>query len=600
MMGSVAVYVGLLATLVAAVSLVRPVALLRVRTRKAALGLGGVGLALVAVGMMLPTGVRNAATTESLLDEWMPQWQFGEVHSLPVRATIQRAWQAVHEVTGDEIALMRTLMWLRHPRWPWGERQPEDAGWERPIVEVATAGGFHVLARSAESQEWRELVLGTVLLGDGATQPPVESADAWRQSLLGRPGNTVAAINFRVQDEGGGWVRVTTETRVAATDASTRRRFTRYWRLIYPGRRLLRHTWLRAIRKRAELDVDTHTAGVRASLLYAVSSGAPGKWQPTQTEIFALDPESQASRPVFSDAGEGFLLLPPLRSGIPGTLLVTNGTRVFGFGRTRGGGQADDAGALYEISTDGSNRAREVCRVLGQQRAPRNVFVSPLGDKIGYINDIRARWVLFIHETTGGRLLHEIPLEPILLDGFVRTIGWMPDNERIFLTGEIGDVHVTSEESYPRAGSYVMREDGGDVQPVPDAVDGATVRQGFRALDDTPPSMLGVLPDGRYLFAELQFGSGGRTPRTFYYAADPVTGTRADLPGSGDVLASSSFYWSKLSPRDGRMLAFSAVDPDGEVVWVLDLHTGASTRVMTHPAEPLGFPYLTIIGWYEH
>lgn len=44
------------------------------------------------------------------------------------------------------------------------------------------------------------------------------------------------------------------------------------------------------------------------------------------------------------------------------------------------------------------------------------------------------------------------------------------------------------------------------------------------------------------------------------------------------------------------MLAFSAVDADGEVVWVLDLNTGGSTRVMNHPTEPLGFPYLTIIG----
>jgi hypothetical protein len=110
--------------------------------------------------------------------------------------------------------------------------------------------------------------------------------------------------------------------------------------------------------------------------------------------------------------------------------------------------------------------------------------------------------------------------------------------------------------------------------------------------------MLGALPDGRYVFAELQFASGGRTTRTFYYAADPATGTRSDLSGSGDLPASTGFYWSKLSPRDGRMLALSAVDADGEVVWVLDLNTGASTRVMTYPTEPLGFPYLTIIGWY--
>ncbi|MBV8202739.1 MAG: hypothetical protein JOZ15_19150, partial [Acidobacteria bacterium] len=45
---------------------------------------------------------------------------------------------------------------------------------------------------------------------------------------------------------------VTTETRVNATDAATRRRFAAYWRVIYPGSSLIRSMWLRAIRRRAE------------------------------------------------------------------------------------------------------------------------------------------------------------------------------------------------------------------------------------------------------------------------------------------------------------------------------------------------------------
>jgi hypothetical protein len=56
-------------------------------------------------------------------------------------------------------------------------------------------------------------------------------------------------------DEGGGWTRLTTETRVYATDASSRRRFAGYWRVIYPGSALIRRMWLRAVRERAEADV---------------------------------------------------------------------------------------------------------------------------------------------------------------------------------------------------------------------------------------------------------------------------------------------------------------------------------------------------------
>src|SRR5262245_32557245 len=59
-------------------------------------------------------------------------------------------------------------------------------------------------------------------------------------------------MNFYVEDAGGGVSRLVTETRVHATDAAARRRFAAYWRMIYPGSALLRVTWLRAIRARAE------------------------------------------------------------------------------------------------------------------------------------------------------------------------------------------------------------------------------------------------------------------------------------------------------------------------------------------------------------
>jgi hypothetical protein len=45
---------------------------------------------------------------------------------------------------------------------------------------------------------------------------------------------------------------VITETRVFATDAVALRRFTPYWRIIFPGSAILRVTWLRAVKHRAE------------------------------------------------------------------------------------------------------------------------------------------------------------------------------------------------------------------------------------------------------------------------------------------------------------------------------------------------------------
>jgi len=69
---------------------------------------------------------------------------------------------------------------------------------------------------------------------------------------LREPGFAIAAMNFLVEDAGSGACIVTTETRIYATDASARRRFARYWRVIYPGSALIRRMWLRAVKRRAE------------------------------------------------------------------------------------------------------------------------------------------------------------------------------------------------------------------------------------------------------------------------------------------------------------------------------------------------------------
>jgi hypothetical protein len=58
-------------------------------------------------------------------------------------------------------------------------------------------------------------------------------------------------MNFRVTPDGAGGSMVSTETRVFASDASARRRFAAYWRLIYPGSATIRRMWLRAIERRA-------------------------------------------------------------------------------------------------------------------------------------------------------------------------------------------------------------------------------------------------------------------------------------------------------------------------------------------------------------
>jgi hypothetical protein len=59
------------------------------------------------------------------------------------------------------------------------------------------------------------------------------------------------AAAFTVVPEGDG-SRVGTETRIAATDDTARRRFGRYWRLVGPFSSITRREMLAAIRRRAE------------------------------------------------------------------------------------------------------------------------------------------------------------------------------------------------------------------------------------------------------------------------------------------------------------------------------------------------------------
>jgi hypothetical protein len=68
-------------------------------------------------------------------------------------------------------------------------------------------------------------------------------------SAFTEPGYAKAALNFTVAADGEG-SRITTETRIAGTDAAAARKFRRYWLLIRLGSGAIRRSWLKAIRRR--------------------------------------------------------------------------------------------------------------------------------------------------------------------------------------------------------------------------------------------------------------------------------------------------------------------------------------------------------------
>lgn len=238
---SAVTYAGLALALAGAVCVLKPLRALRIRSRRAALALLLAGVLLAATGGWWPWPEQRGSGG-SQLDVFVPVYQFVEVHETRVRGTPEAVYRAIRAVRADEIRTFRTLTWIRTPRLR-VTRESIMAPGQDPILDIATRTGFVWLADDAG----REAAVGAVVCCRGKR---LKDADDFR--ALTQPGYAKAGMNFRVEDQGGGLCRVTTETRVFATDAAARRSFGLYWAFIYPGSALIRHGWLRAIKLRAE------------------------------------------------------------------------------------------------------------------------------------------------------------------------------------------------------------------------------------------------------------------------------------------------------------------------------------------------------------
>jgi hypothetical protein len=82
----------------------------------------------------------------------------------------------------------------------------------------------------------------------GRTPPRLDAAGLL---AFDQPGWVKTGVDFVLHPDGNG-TRLTTETRVLATDARTRAQFGLYWLLIRAGSGLIRRDLLRAVARRAE------------------------------------------------------------------------------------------------------------------------------------------------------------------------------------------------------------------------------------------------------------------------------------------------------------------------------------------------------------
>lgn len=181
----------------------------------------------------------------ALLDEFMPEYDVVEHHETEVRAPAEVTYAAAREMDINDSPLVRAIFAVREvPARVRGERVERVP---RSLVEETTALGWRPLAEVPD----RVLVMGAVTQAWQASPvfrglPP----DEFRN--FAEPGYVRIAWTLEAEPLGPGRSRFRTETRVAATDAAARAHFRRYWSIVSPGVRLIRHQSLALVRADAE------------------------------------------------------------------------------------------------------------------------------------------------------------------------------------------------------------------------------------------------------------------------------------------------------------------------------------------------------------
>lgn len=183
-----------------------------------------------------------------LLDDFIPQAEFVEVHETSVAASPERALAAAKAVEPRELPLTRALFAVRLLPAALARREEALSRARTSLYEQLLGEGFLELAE----EPGREVVVGVVGRFWSLRHGSPIRLDGPRDFLeFDEPGYAKAVFSFAAEPDDRG-ARLRTETRVVTTDAASRRAFARYWRVVRPGSGLIRREWLRAAKRRAE------------------------------------------------------------------------------------------------------------------------------------------------------------------------------------------------------------------------------------------------------------------------------------------------------------------------------------------------------------
>lgn len=238
-------YPAVIVAAVALIALARPIPSVWLASRGIAAAVLLCAAAVAILSLLWPSTHTVVPQPVTLLDRYLPAYDFREFHSVQSQASPEAAWQALETVTFRDVPAFEVLMWLRLAAV--GRFRPERAPQGDPILTRMTmpGGGFQLLERRVAD----EVVIGMVGRPWQSRRIPVLSSPA-EFDAYAEPGSVRIAFNLRVRPDGAG-CRITTETRIAGTDSDGTRTFGRYWCAVYPGSSITRQAWLQAIARAA-------------------------------------------------------------------------------------------------------------------------------------------------------------------------------------------------------------------------------------------------------------------------------------------------------------------------------------------------------------
>ena len=183
---------------------------------------------------------------DELLDRFLPEPEVDEYHRLKVRAPAAVTFAAAKQMDIQASPVVKGIFWLRailsllqgQPFRPQGSRsivaETLDQGWD-VLAEVPD----REIVVGAYTQPWHEHVTFRPL-------PPEEFA------AFSEPGYVKIVWTLAAEPAGPGESWFVTRTRVAATDAESRKKFRRYWAPMSAGIILIRYAGLPLVRKQAQ------------------------------------------------------------------------------------------------------------------------------------------------------------------------------------------------------------------------------------------------------------------------------------------------------------------------------------------------------------